>query len=72
MAKLKSEKGAIYAVSEINLADGAVNAIFRRKAINPNGDLGEVIMKHCSPGWEMVLTYPQAVSLANEILKRCQ
>lgn len=72
MSKLKADKGAIYSVSETNLADGAVNVIFRRKALNPNGDLGEVIMKHCSPGWEMVLTYPQAVSLANEILRRCQ
>lgn len=72
MSKLKAENGAIYSVSETNLDNGAINVIFRRKALNPNGDIGEVIMRHCSPGWEMVMTYPQAVSLANEILKRCQ
>ena len=38
MSKLKAEKGAIYSVSETNLADGAINVIFRRKALNPNGD----------------------------------
>lgn len=67
MKKLKAEKGAVYAVSEMKV--DTLNVLFKKSALAPNGDLGEVRL--WTGGAEVQLTYPQAVSLANEIIRRC-
>ena len=48
---------------------GPVNASFKKSYINTDGDIGRVVV---SAGNSLVeMTYPQAVALANEILRRC-
>lgn len=67
MAKLKAEKGTVFQVSEMKV--DTLNVLFKKAALAPNGDFGEVRL--WTGGAEVVLTFPQAISLANEIIRRC-
>jgi hypothetical protein len=71
MTRLIAESGRIKQVSKFEA--GPVLAFFKKAAISTNGDIGEVTLRegHDNDKY-LVLTYPQAVALANEILKRCQ
>ena len=68
MPKLKAEKGTVYAVSEYKAEN--LSVMFKKAAISASGDLGEVRIWQNGP--EVVLTFAQAVSLANQIMSRCQ
>lgn len=53
----------------LRFESGPVNAVFKKGYINTDGDIGRVIV---SAGNSLVeLTFPQAVALANEIIRRC-
>ena len=68
MTKLKAEQGGIYAVSEYT--GESCQVLFKKSAISPKGDLGEV--RIWQNGAAVYLTYEQALSLANQIISRCQ
>jgi hypothetical protein len=68
MSKLKAEKGVVYGVSEYTAENLQVR--FKRAAISSSGDVGEVHI--WQTGAAVTLTYAQAVSLANQIMSRCQ
>lgn len=68
MAKLKAEKGAVYAVYEYTGEN--LKVLFKKAAISPKGDFGEV--RIWQNGAAVYITYAQAVQLANQILSRCQ
>ena len=68
MRKLVVKQGAILAESTFNADTFTVK--FRNKAIATTGDLGEVEIGR--DGELIRLTYAQAISLANEIMRRCQ
>ena len=68
MAKLKAEKGVVYGVSEYTAEN--LQVMFKRAALSPKGDVGEV--RIWQTGAAVILTYAQALSLANQILSRCQ
>ncbi len=68
MTKLKAEKGVVYKVSEYT--GESCQVLFKRAAISPKGDFGEV--RIWQSGAAVYLTFAQAVSLANQILSRCQ
>lgn len=68
MAKLVAKSGKI--MSESTFVAGVLNVQFRHAAIAPSGDLGEC---EISDGTGAIhITYAQAISLANEIMRRCQ
>jgi hypothetical protein len=67
MAKLVVEKGQITKQSEWNAE--ALSVKFVRAALSCNGDLGRV---EITGNGKLELTYAQAISLANEIMRRCQ
>ena len=67
MSKLVAKQGAILAESAFNADTFTVR--FRNKA-STTGDLGEVEIGR--EGELIRLTYAQAISLANEIMRRCQ
>lgn len=68
MSKLVAESGKISAVSTFK-ADG-ISVAFKHAAIATTGDLGEVRIS--GEVGHLTLTYAQAVTLANQILARCQ
>lgn len=68
MSKLKVEKGQI--VKESVFEAYPLTVSFKRLALAPNGDLGRVTMN--VDGAVIELTFPQALSLAGEIMRRCQ
>lgn len=68
MTKLKAASGTVYAVSEYTGEN--LQVLFKKTAISPKGDLGEV--RIWQNGAAVYLTYAQAVSLANQIMSRCQ
>lgn len=68
MAKLVAENGQINEVSEYK--DKSIFALFKRNAINPDSSLG-MVKVYDEDGAAVYMTYPQAVSLANEIIRRC-
>lgn len=76
MTKLVAEQGKIKKL-DVFKAD-TFSVAFRRAAISPAGDFGEVRITTTGEGSEsegereFSLTFAQAVSLAKEILKRCQ
>lgn len=66
--KLLAEKGKIMKIRKFE--SGPINAVFNKGYINADGDIGRLIV---SCGNSLVeLTFPQAVALANEILRNCQ
>ena len=68
MAKLVASKGVIEKVTEFK--EGPINAQFRRGAINPDASLGYVKV-YDEDGSAVYMTFPQALSLASEIIRRC-
>lgn len=68
MSKLVAESGKISAVSTFK-AD-VISVAFKHAAIATTGDLGEVRIS--GEVGHLTLTYAQAVTLANQILARCQ
>jgi hypothetical protein len=68
MSKLVAEGGQIKKQSMF--VSDTLTVEFKRAAIARSGDIGEVIIK--SGLGTIIVTYAQAISLANEILRRCQ
>jgi hypothetical protein len=69
MSKLVAEGGQIKKQSMF--VGDTFTVKFNRKAICTTGDLGEVILSRQGQD-DFTLTFAQAISLANEILRRCQ
>jgi hypothetical protein len=71
MSRLEVEEGKIKKVSKFEA--GNVLVYFKKTAIATTGDIGEVTLREGHDNNKyVVLTFPQAVALANEILRRCQ
>lgn len=68
MGKLQAANGVINSVSEVK--EGPISVKFTRKALNPNGVIGEVKI-YDEDGAAVYMTYPQAVTLANVIIAKC-
>lgn len=68
MSKLVAEKGQINKVAKWEA--GPMSVVFRRAALAPNGDAGQVLLICGNDRVE--ITYAQAISFANEVLRRCQ
>jgi hypothetical protein len=68
MSKLVVRSGRIE--KETRFEADRMNVLFRRAAISTSGDLGAVLVEIGSDRVEM--TYAQALSLAGEIMRRCQ
>jgi len=68
MARLVARQGAI--MKESTFTADTFTVVFRKTAIATTGDLGEVSIG--KSGEQIQLTYAQAISLANEIIRRCQ
>ena len=67
MSKLVASKGVINA--EDKWESGPMTVKFVRRAINPLGALGRVELTIGDSRTDM--TFAQAISLANEIIRRC-
>lgn len=67
MSKLVASNGQIDSISTFK--EGPVTMNIRRRAICPNGDLGQVEIEQS--GSFVTVTFKQALSLANEIIRRC-
>ena len=70
MSKLVAEGGQIKKLD--TFASDVVTVRFKKAAIASSGDFGEVIVQENDGPGQIILTYKQAVGLANEILRRCQ
>jgi len=71
MSKLVAEGGKITKQSTFKADTCTVS--FKSAAIATTGDLGEVTISDGKPeGNRFTFTYAQAISLAHEILRRCQ
>jgi hypothetical protein len=68
MAKLVAQNGQIEA--QTRWQQDSMNVVFARKAISVSGDLGCVELTVGDLKVEM--TFAQALSLAQEIMRRCQ
>ena len=68
MTKLVAKQGAI--MTESTFTADTFTVVFRKTAIATTGDLGEVSIG--KGGEQIQLTYAQAISLAHEIMRRCQ
>ena len=68
MARLEAKQGKINSVTRFN--NGPMEVVFRHAAIAPSGDLGSCLLVIGNDRVEM--TYAQAISFANEVLRRCQ
>jgi uncharacterized membrane protein len=68
MTKLVAEQGKINKVATFK-ADG-IGVTFNKAALATTGDIGEV--RIAADSGQIIMSFAQAVSLANEILKRCQ
>jgi len=60
-------------LEQVRFKAGPITTRFNSAAISVSGDIGEVILREeDDPKKYLILTYPQAVSLAKAILERCQ
>lgn len=66
--RLVAEGGKIKKVAKFE--SGPVTAAFKKAYINTDGDLGRVAVWAGNSLVEM--TFPQAIALANEIIRRCK
>lgn len=69
MTKLVASDGKIHKQSTFKADTFTVR--FRHAWIASTGDLGEVTLTE-NGGARVIMTYAQAISFANEILRRCQ
>lgn len=67
MTRLVAEQGKIY--KESTFTESGITAVFRKAAISTKGEIGELMVEQ--NGQQLQLTFKQALSLANEIIRRC-
>jgi hypothetical protein len=67
MAKLIVDKGKI--TKQVVFEAGTVSVLCKKAALSTTGDMGLVYMKQDDQ--EIILTFAQAKSLANDLIARC-